>query len=146
MYSKLGLRTLGLVAGLVAAAPIWAAQNSFTINCPGTVNAGTAVQCTVTLTLLASVNVDSLDYTIEVNGSSGAPTPTGIGFTDGLTAYETPLVTTYSPSLNGTAVTAEWVRLQPMLQGAISQTTGTFSFTIPINAPPRQGAHRINPR
>ena len=134
MSLKLRLRTLGLVAGLLAAAPIWA-QNSFTIGCPATVKAGSAVQCTVTLTLAATVNVDSLDYTIEVNGSSGAPTPTNIGFTDGLTAYDgNPLVSSYSAHLNGTAITAEWVTLSPAIQGAISQTTATFSFTIPSGA------------
>ena len=138
MSLKLALRAAGLAAFSLVAAPIWA-QNSFSINCPVTsVAAGGTASCSVSMTLGAAVQVDSIDYTIQGNAVGAAPAidATTTNFIDGLTANEKPRTTTFSAnfSASAAAVTPEWVQLSPVITGATTVNTGTFTFTVPANA------------
>src|ERR1039458_2746848 len=101
---------LGLLAGILVAAPSWA-QNTISLSCPsGTVAPGAALSCNVNLSLGNSVTVDTIAFGLNFSANGQAPAPTTkLKFTD-TTACA---VQGGSPcvSLNGTTATQiapEW--------------------------------------
>ena len=125
---------LGLLAGLLGAAPLWAA-NTISLSCPsGTVAPGAALSCNVNVSLGNAVTVDTIDFGLSFTANGQAPAPTTkLKFTD-TTACA---VQGGAPcdSLNGTTATQiapVWTGLSPVLSG--NSTLGSVTMTVPATA------------
>src|ERR1035441_10935182 len=71
---------LGLLASLLAGAPLWA-QNSMTISgCPTQIGAGKTVTCSLNLVLGAGQQIDGLTFNLSATSNGGAPAATGGAF------------------------------------------------------------------
>lgn len=131
MSWKLSSWTLGVIAGLCAAAPL-SAQNSFSLSCPAQGLPNAAISCSVNLTLGNGVQVDALSYNVNVTPSGGAPAATAVSLTDGLGNYDAN--NGFTKSTGSNFVSIAWVGLSPTITGPTTQLTGTFKFTVPGSA------------
>src|ERR1035441_2992981 len=104
---------LGLLASILAAAPMWG-QNTLTVSCPAFATAGSKVACPVSLNLALGVQVDSLEFTLSTTPTSGVAS-----YTDTLTGGLPTKSTTF-------------VSLLYSGVGPLSGTTaiGTMTFTL----------------
>jgi len=73
MSSNIRLR-LGLLAGVLAAAPLWGQSVAFTISCPSLVSPGQDVYCSVNATPSSGTPVTGMSFGVLVApGQAGTP-------------------------------------------------------------------------
>jgi len=104
---------------VLAAAPLWG-QNSISISCPGTAAAGSTVNCSMGLSLGASVNIDNLTFGIVASGSAAVTANLG---------FNPSIPNAFVFGAPGT-VSAVWAGLSPALTGNV----GLGTVTVPLPA------------
>jgi uncharacterized protein (TIGR03437 family) len=124
MALKRGLLIPGLLVSLMTAIPS-PGQNSIGIGCPSEGAAGSAVSCSVGLSLGAGVTVDYLTFGVSVTPNGGAP-----ALTTGQLSFSDSIGDAFKPT-GGTnnAISVVWSELSPALSGTVG--LGSIGFSLP---------------
>jgi uncharacterized repeat protein (TIGR01451 family) len=121
------ISSISILAGLLAALPL-RGQNSIAVSCPGQAPAASSVDCAITLSLAASVSVDSLLFGLQVSANGNAP-----ALTQGQLSFTDLIGGGFSATANtNNQISVLWATFSPALSG--QQFLGVVSFTLPSSA------------